>query len=538
MVCRWLYISGMNLDHYPYPSRRHVVLGKRGAVATSQNLAAMAGMEMLLAGGNAADAAIAMAIALTVVEPTSNGIGSDAFALIWDGRLHGLNASGKSARNQPLSAFAGMSAVPARGWLPVTVSGAPSAWRAVHDTFGKLPFERLFTPAIRYAEEGFPVSSETAKGWNRAAEVFVALEGPAHRAFKEVFFPGGKAPKTGEIFGSPAHAATLRELAETGCESFYTGRLAGLIADFAADTGGYLTREDYAAYHPEWVEPIGVEYKGTTLWEIPPNTQGIAALMALKILEPFDLARYPRDSAESFHLQLEAMKLALVDVQKHVGDPRHMQLSSAHLLNPEYLASRRKLISETASNPQFGMPKGGTVYLCANDGELMISFIQSNYMGFGAGVLVPSTGISLQNRGAGFTLEPGHPNQYAPGKRPFHTIIPGFLTQGGKPLGPFGVMGGHMQPQGHLQMVVNLVDYGLNPQAALDAPRWQWVKGKQVEVEQGVPEHVVQGLLARGHQVSVSPHAGYFGRGQMALKIGETLVAATEPRADGLALAW
>lgn len=528
----------MNLDRYPYPSRRHVVLGKRGAVATSQNLAATAGMEMLLAGGNAADAAIAMAVALTVVEPTSNGIGSDAFALIWDGKLHGLNASGESARNQPPSAFDGLAAVPARGWLPVTVSGAPSAWRVVHDKFGKLPFERLFAPAIRYAEEGFPVSSETAKGWNRAAEVFLPLEDPVHRAFQEVFFPGGKAPKTGEIFRSPAHAATLRELAETGCESFYTGRIAGLIADFAAHTGGYLTREDYAAHRSEWVEPIGMEYKGTTLWEIPPNAQGIAALMALKILEGFDLARYPRDSAESLHLQLEAMKLAFVDVQKHVGDPRHMRLSSADLLNPEYLVSRRKLVSDTASNPEFGMPKGGTVYLCANDGELMVSFIQSNYMGFGAGVLVPETGISLQNRGAGFTLEPGHPNQYAPGKRPFHTIIPGFLTQGGKPLGPFGVMGGHMQPQGHLQMVVNLVDYGLNPQAALDAPRWQWVKGRQVEVEQGVPEHVVQGLLARGHQVSISPHAGYFGRGQMALKVGQTLVAATEPRADGLALAW
>ncbi|MDX2008489.1 MAG: gamma-glutamyltransferase family protein [Meiothermus sp.] len=529
----------MNLNSYPYPSRRNVVVGKRGAVATSQPQAALAGMEMLLAGGNAADATVAMAAALTVLEPTSNGIGSDAFALVHDGqRLHGLNAHGDSPAGLSLESFAAGGSVPTRGWLPVTVPGAPSAWRALHEKFGKLPFERLFEPAIRYAEEGYALTPETGRNWVRSEAVYSGLGEACHQHFKAVFLPSGRAPRPGEVFHSPWHAATLREIARTGTESFYGGDLAAKMADFAAATGGFLTRQDLAAHRAEWVESLGVAYRGLELHEIPPSGQGIVALMALKMLEGFDLARLPRDSAESFHLQIEATKLAFADAQKYVADPRHMTVTAAELLNQGYLAERRRLIGDTALPVQAGAPKGGTVYLCAADGELQVSFIQSNYMGFGSGIVVDGTGISLQNRGACFVLDEGHPNQYAPDKKPFHTIIPGFLTRGGRPLGPMGVMGGHMQPQGHLQVVANLEDYGLNPQAALDAPRWQWISGRTVELEPSVPAHVIQGLRERGHEVVVQPEWGSFGRGQMILKPSAAFLAATEPRTDGTALAW
>lgn len=529
----------MNLNQYPYPSRRNVVTGRRGAVATSQPQAALAGMEMLLAGGNAVDAALAMAIALTVLEPTSNGIGSDAFALVHDGqKLHGLSANGMSPASLDLATFSASGQVPTRGWLPVTVPGAPDAWRELHQKFGRLPFERLFEPAIRYAEGGFVVTPETGRSWRRIEAVYGPLQEACFQPFKELFMPGGRAPRPGEIWRSPRHAETLREIARTHAESFYRGRLAAQMADFAAATGGYLTRADLAAYRSEWVEPLSVRYRGLEVHEIPPAGQGTAALMALKILEGFEMERYPRDSAESFHLQIEAMKLAFADVQKYVGDPRFMTVSAAGLLNPDYLAQRRSLIGEQALPVQAGAPQGGTVYLCAADGELQVSFIQSNYMGFGAGIVVDGTGISLQNRGAGFVLEEGHVNRYAPAKKPFHTIIPGFLTRDSKPLGPFGVMGGHMQPQGHLQVVVNLEDYGLNPQAALDAPRWQWKQGRQVELEPAVPLHVVQGLKERGHEVLLQSEWASFGRGQIILRPAEAFLAATEPRADGMALAW
>lgn len=529
----------MNLNHYPYSSRRNVVTGKRGAVATGQPQAALAGMEMLLAGGNAVDAALATAIALTVLEPTSNGVGSDTFVLVHDGqKLHGLNAHGDSPKGLDYATFAAGGKVPTRGWLPVTVPGAPSGWRALHDKFGKLPFEKLFEPAIRYAEEGFALTPETARGWGRTEAVYGPVQEAWNAQFKRVFLPGAKAPRAGEIWRSPHHAETLREIATTGSESFYTGQLAAQMADFAAATGGFLTRADLAAHQAQWVEPISVKYRGLEVHEIPPSTQGIAALMALKILEGLDIAQHPRDSAESFHLQIEAIKLAFADVHKHVADPRHMKVSPENLLHDLYLAERRRLIEDTASSVQTRIPRGGTVYLCAADGELEVSLIQSNYMGFGSGIVVDGTGISLQNRGACFVLEEGHPNQYAPSKKPFHTIIPGFLTRNGKPLGPFGVMGGHMQPQGHLQVVMGLEDYGLNPQAALDMPRWQWLEGKRVEVETSVPPHIIQGLRERGHEVAVQPEWASFGRGEIILKPGESFLAATEPRTDGMALAW
>jgi len=527
-----------NLTNYPYPSTRRVIMGTRGAVATSQPLAAMAGMEMLLAGGNAVDAAVAMAIALTIVEPTSNGIGSDAFALIWDGQLHGLNASGKSPQNLTLEEFSGLNSVPKRDWRAVTVPGAVSAWRALWERWGCLPFEQLFAPGIRYAEQGFPVSPVTSLAWQQAEQVFLPLKSAEFIPFQQVFFPNNRAPVAGEIWHSQAHADTLREIAATGGESFYRGKLAESIVNFAANTGGYLSASDLALHQADWVTPISTNYRGVTVWELPPNTQGIATLIALNILSGFDLSQEERESAQSYHLQIEAMKLACADLHKYIADDRFLQVSSSQLLCLDYAASRRSLIGQKAiATASPGLPKGGTVYLAAADGELMVSFIQSNYQGFGSGILPDGTGIALQNRGHGFTLESGHANQLAPGKRPQHTIIPGFLTQDNQPIGPFGVMGGAMQPQAHLQVVVNLVDYGMNPQAALDAPRWRFVSGSQVLLESTVAQDVFESLQQRGHNVRQSPQR-LFGRGQIIFRRNQVLTAASEPRADGMAVAW
>lgn len=526
------------LNDYPYSSQRRLIFGKSGAVATSQPLATLAGMEMFLAGGNAVDAAIAMAITLTVVEPTANGIGSDSFAIVWDGKLHGLNASGKSPQNLPLEAFTGLNSLPELGWLTVTVPGSISAWYSLWEKWGKLPFEQLFTPAIRYAENGFPVASVTAQAWKRQEDIYLPLTAPEYQPFKSLFFPHNRAPKTGEIWGSLSHAKTLREIANTGGESFYRGKLAEMITNFAADTGGYLREKDLATHQPLWQNPISTPYRNLRLWEMPPNGQGIAALMALNILKEFNLGEYPRDSSETFHRQIEAMKLAFADVYHHVTDPDFMKVGVNELLNEDYGKKRQQLINYHAiplANP--GLPRGGTVYLATADQNLMVSFIQSNYQGFGSGILIPETGIALQNRGAGFTLESGHPNQIAANKRPFHTIIPGFITEDNQPLGPMGVMGAPMQPQGHLQMVVNLADYQINPQSALDAPRWRFLQGNRVLLERGVPPEIAQDLRTRGHQVEIAPDF-MFGKGQIIFRDKGVLIAASEPRADGLALGF
>ena len=527
-----------NLTQYPYPSQRRVVLGKHHAVATSQSLATLAGMEMFWAGGNAVDAAIASAIALTVVEPTSNGIGGDAFALVWaGGKLHGLNGSGKSPQAMNLESFTGLESIPELSWLAVTVPGAVSAWQTLWKRWGKLPFEQLFAPAIRYAQEGFAVSPVTAAAWKRAEQTYLSLDDPQFTPFKQVFFPQGRAPHSGETWASPAHAQTLKEIADSEGESFYRGQLAEAIAKFATETGGLLSATDLANHEPLWVEPISTQYRQYRIWEIPPNTQGIAALMALNILEGFDLASVTRESASSYHQQIEAMKLAFADVHRHVGDLNFMEVSFQQLLDKAYATKRRQSIQHQAlplAEP--GLASGGTVYLATADEELMVSFIQSNYHGFGCGILVPDTGIALHNRGVGFTLETRHPNQVAPGKRPFHTIIPGFITESDRPLGPFGVMGGSMQPQGHLQMVLNLIDYEMNPQAALDAPRWRFVEGDRVLVESGVSSAIVRELRDRGHNIQVAPNT-MFGKGQIILSHAGGFVAASEPRADGVALA-
>ena len=535
----------IGVEGYPYRSQRMPVLAPRGVVATSQPLAAQAGLRILLDGGSAVDAAVATAIALTVVEPTSNGIGGDAFALVWDGEtLHGLNGSGRAPARATIDALRAASheQIPMRGWWPVTVPGAPRAWFDLHERFGRLPFQRLFEPAIAYAEQGYPVSPIVARYWDNAArKVFAAFDGPEFRPWHETFAAGGRAPRAGERWLSPGHAETLRRIADSGARDFYEGRLAGAIAAFAAETGGLIGTEDLAAHRGTWVEPIRAGYRGHDVWEIPPNGQGITALIGLNILDGLDLARHPRESVDAYHLQIEALKLSMPDARRYVADPEHADVPVRGLLDPAYAAERRALIGERALDPAPGRPAGGgTVYLCAADGDgMMVSYIQSNYMGFGSGVVVPGTGIALHNRGYGFTTEAGHPNQLAPGKRPFHTIIPGFLTRGGEPVGPFGVMGGFMQAQGHVQVLVNTLDYGLNPQASLDAPRWRWAEGRTVAIEPEVDAEVAEGLRARGHDVRRHDTDVSYGRGQIIWRLPDGgYIAGSDKRADGCAVGF
>ena len=529
--------------YYPYPSRRQVIYARRGMVATSQPLAAQAGLHVLRQGGNAIDAAIATAAALTVVEPTSNGIGSDAFALVWtQGKLHGLNSSGPAPQLLSLEALhnKGLDSIPAHGMVPVTVPGAPAAWAELHRRFGRLPFQAVLEPAIAYAEEGYPLSPVLAYYWQRAFVTYrERLEGEEFRPLFETFAPGGRVPGPGEIWRSPDHARTLRAIAESKAEAFYRGELAEQIDRFFRQHGGFLRKEDLAAFHPEWVEPIHVDYRGYQVWEIPPNGHGLVALMALNILKGFDFTE--RDTVETYHRQIEALKLAYADGREYIADPRYMSVRVEELLADAYAAQRRGLIGHEALEPVPGKPpRGGTVYLCTADGEgNMVSYIQSNYMGFGSGLVVPGTGIALQNRGHNFSVDPAHDNCVAPGKKPYHTIIPGFLTRGAAPVGPFGVMGGFMQPQGHLQVVMNTVDFHLNPQAALDAPRWQWLQGKTVEVEHGTPRHIVEALARNGHDVRWAMGSGGFGRGEIIWRQPDgVLVGATEPRTDGQVAAW
>lgn len=531
----------LRLADLALPGRHQPCFADHGMVATSQPLAAAAGLRVLQDGGTAVDAAIAMAACLTVVEPCSNGVGADAFALVWDGqRLHGLNGSGRAPAAVTARRLrdAGHARVPLRGWESVTVPGAPRAWADLHGRFGRLPFPRLLEPAARYAEEGFPVSPVVAWGWQAGVAAHSGLAGEEFGEFRRVFAP---APAVGERRRLPDHAATLRELGATRGASLYDGALAERLAAHAAATGGYLTAADLAAHRSEWVAPISTSYRGHEVWEIPPNAQGIAALLALNILEGFDLAALPPVSAEAFHLGIEAVKLALVDTHRHVADPAHAEVPTADLLSTDYAARRRRLIGGTAHEPAPADPRASdTVYLCAADGAgMMVSLIQSTFHGFGSHVVVPGTGIALQNRGHGFALEPGHPNELAPGKRPFHTIIPGFLTREGSPVGPFGVMGGHMQAQGHVQLIVGTVDHRLDPQSALDLPRWYWSEGRSVLVESAAGPEVRHGLAARGHAVAAAPHAGPFGRGQVIWRLRNgVLVGASDPRADGTALGW
>ncbi|WP_223146250.1 gamma-glutamyltransferase family protein [Pusillimonas sp. ANT_WB101] len=531
-------MSANQFWEFPHMSRRMPVLAAN-AVCTTQPLAAQAGLRILQAGGNAVDAALATAIALTVVEPVMNGIGGDAFVLIWDqGKLHGLNASGRSPQAWTPEHFAGKDVMPEMGWDTVTVPGQIAGWIELSQRFGTVPFARLFESAIEYAEHGFAVSPTIARQWAIQGEKFKDQPG-----FADAFLTAGVAPRAGEIWRFKAQAKTLKRIAESMGRDFYEGELADKIAAFAARTGGTITKADLAASTCDWVEPISMTYRGDyALHEIPPNGQGIAALMALGMLDNFDPPR-PDHPADRFHLPIEAMKLAFADLHEHVSDPISMGDLTTQLLDRDYLRRRAQLINaSTVCTPTAGIPgHGGTVYLTAADSSgMMVSFIQSNYQGFGSGVVVPDTGIALHNRGRSFSLRPGHRNQVAPGKRPVHTIIPGFITHKNQALASFGVMGGNMQAQGHVQMMQHLVDLGHNPQAAIDAPRFRLEAGPIVMLEAHTPTAVIEHLKACGQPIEMQPYDSLeFGAAQVIMRQEHGgYIAASDPRRDGQAVGY
>ncbi len=507
-------------------------------VATSHPLAAQAGIDMLKRGGNAVDAALAAAITLTVVEPAMNGIGGDAFAILWkEGRLCGLNASGRSPREWTPNRFAHLDQIPNTGWESITVPGAVSAWTKLAETHGRLPFTDLFEAAIFYAEEGFHVSPVTAGSWKRQSEERLK----DFEEFQRTFCPDGHSPAAGNVFRNPDQAATLREIAASHGESFYRGRLAKTIARAAEEAGAALSYQDLADHEPFFVEPLHIDYRSCRLHEIPPNGQGIAALIALGILGHFDLSAHDPDSAPCLHLQMEAMKLALSDAREWVSDSESMRdVAAAQLLEPAYLKKRVELIASDKAKPfSAGKPNQcDTVYLTAADADgTMVSFIQSNYSGFGSGIVIPGTGIAMQNRGSSFNLIEGHPNRVGGNKLPFHTIIPGFVTKNNEPLLSFGVMGGPMQAQGHVQMLIRLADFGQNPQTASDSPRWQIFEGLHVGLEDSMPAETVAGLKALGHEVEILPPSS-FGGAQLALRIDGGYVTGSDHRKDGLAVGY
>ena len=530
-----------NFDN-PYTSTRIPVFA-RNVVSTSHPLASQAGLRMMLKGGNAVDAAIAAAAAMTIVEPVSNGLGSDAFCILWDGKeLHGLNASGRAPQSWTPDYFqrkygASATTPPKRGMDSVTVPGAVSSWVTLSERFGKLPFADLMEPAIEIAERGYLLSPVLQQKWAAATDELQSQPG-----FAGAFLPWGRAPSVGELFQFKAAARGLRAIAQSKGAAFYGGEIAHALEKFSASNGGSVAAKDFENYRPEWVKPIAKDYRGYTLHEIPPNGQGIAALIALGILDKFDVAGLPVDGVDSQHLQIEAMKLAFADVYKYVADPSSMEVTVGQMLDDAYLSARARLIDmKKAQDFGAGNPvKGGTIYLTAADENgMMVSFIQSNYMGFGSGCVEPEFGVSLQNRGHGFSLSAGI-NQVAPGKRPFHTIIPAFLTQGGQPVMSYGVMGANMQPQGHMQTLVRMLDYKQSPQAACDAPRWRYNEGFEINVESAMNAATVEGLAARGHRMEVINDSYQdFGSGQFIWRAGdpkvEGYVAASDSRRDGQA---
>ena len=529
----------------PYTSTRLPVFA-RNIVSTSHPLAAQAGLRILWQGGNAVDAAIAAAAVLTIVEPVSCGLGSDAFFILWDGKaLHGLNASGRAPQAWTPEYFQkkyGPDAMqpPKRGIDSVTVPGAVASWVAMSERFGKLPFADLMQSAIEIAERGYLLSVVVQEKWAAAVDELRHQPG-----FSEHLLPWGRAPQVGELFQFPAAARGLRAIANSKGQAFYGGEIAHALEKFSKAHGGSLKASDFAAYKADWVTPIAQNYRGHTLHEIPPNGQGIAALISLGILGNFDLAALSRDCVDSQHLQIEAMKLAFADVYRYVADEASMEVTAQQMLDPAYLKQRAGLIDmKKAQDFKAGNPaKGGTIYLTAADENgMMVSFIQSNYMGFGSGCVEPQFGISLQNRGHAFaTRAGGHnpANLVAPGKRPFHTIIPAFLTKDGQPVMSYGVMGANMQPQGHVQTLVRMLDYQQNPQAACDAPRWRYNEGLVINVESAMDPHTVKGLQALGHQMEVINDSYQdFGSGQFIWRMGDPkvqgYVAASDSRRDGL----
>lgn len=529
---------------YSYPSRRNVVFSKKGMVATGNPLAAQAGLEILKKGGNAIDAAVATAAALTVAEPTANGIGSDSFAIFWkDGKLYGMNSSGPAPMKTDADALrkAGYEKIPNHGPIPVTVPGAVSSWAALVKNHGKLDLSEVLEPAAVYAEEGFPLQPEVGRHWGRAFEIFSekAEKEEMFRHWADTFAPDGRKMGPSDIIRLSDHAKTLRQIGETWGESFYRGEIAQKTVDFLRKCGSSMTMDDFSEFRSEFTEPLSTDFGGYDIFEMPPNGHGIAVLMALNILKEFDLK--DTDSAESLHIQIEAMKLALTDAGKYVTDPDMMKIKTEELLSHEYASDRASKIGNKAVMPEpYQNISGGTVYLCTADMEgNMVSYIQSNYMGFGSGLVVPGTGIALHNRGANFSLDPSHDNCIMGGKRPYHTIIPGFLMKDGKPVGPFGIMGGFMQPQAHLQVMLSYILDGRNPQDCLDKPRWQWTGKKTLEAEPSFDNNILQKLRRMGHDVKITDSFGAFGRGNIIFRNDDgVLCGGTEPRTDGCIAAW
>lgn len=533
----------------PYPTIRIPVFA-RNVVSTSHPLAAQAGLRMLLKGGSAVDAVIAAAATIALVEPVSCGLGGDAFSIVWDGNtLQGLNASGYAPGAWNVDYFKnkygvganGLAQAPKRGVDAITVPGVVAGWAALHERYGKLPFTDLMVPAIEIAERGYAVPPVVAQKWAAAVPELKDQPGFAH-----TFMPNGRAPNVGERFVFKDVAETLRRIGATNGRDLYEGDTAEKLVAFIRANGGAHTLEDFRNYRPDWVTPISKNYRGYTLHEIPPNGQGISALMALGILEHFDLSSLKVDSVESQHIQIEAMKLAMADLYRYVADPRTMEVTPQQMLDDAYLASRAKLINPTRATlfPPGNPSSGGTIYLTAADENgMMVSFIQSNYMGFGSGVVVPGTGVSFQNRGVGFSMDPKSANVVAGHKRPFHTIIPGFLTKGGEPVMSFGVMGGDIQPQGHVQTVVRMLDYDQQPQAACCAPRWKLNRDFTLDVESSMRAQTIEGLKGLGHTLKAidDPYMD-FGSGQFIWRLSSDLedgyVVASDSRRDGQAVGF
>ncbi len=531
----------MNYDtlYQPYPSNRYCISAMNGIVASGSNLASAAGLEIMRKGGNAIDAAIATAAALTVVEPTSNGLGSDAFALVWvKDKLYGLNASGYSPYGISLEEVKKRcpdGKMPQFGWVPVMVPGCVDAWSKLIERFGKLSLKEDLKPAIRYASEGYPVTPMLSKLWKMETYVF-KKNFTGKKEYDElfrVFTKQGEPYRFAEIVKLPDIARTLKLISAQGRDAFYKGEIAEAMVKQSQRDGGFLSMKDLRDYESVWVDPISVNYRGYDVCEIPPNGQGIVALMALNILKEFEFE--DRDSVETFHKQIEAIKIAFADAKKYITDPKFMSIDCRELLKPEFGKERAKLIQEKALLPEpCDIAKSGTVYLCTADrvGN-MVSFIQSNYMGFGSGIVVEGYGVSLQNRGADFSLNQEDTNVLGPHRRSYHTIIPGFLMKDGKAVGPFGVMGGYMQPQGHVQVLMNMIDFGLNPQMALDRPRFQWIEGKKILLEPSFDEKALQRLIEKGHDAKAVSDSVSFGRGQIIQRLENgVFIAATESRTD------
>jgi gamma-glutamyltranspeptidase / glutathione hydrolase len=532
----------------PYGLRR-IPTFARNVVTTTQPLAAQAGLEMLRQGGNAVDAAVATAITLTVVEPVSCGLGSDGLAIVWDGaQTHGLNATGRSPRAATLDKFGGMGSVPEKGWESVTVPAVVSGWVALWKKFGRLPFPKLFAPAIGYARDGFLATPTIARIWRGLRSLYAEYPDALR-----MFFPHGASPEPGALVKFPDIARTLEAIAESEGADFYCGSLARQTADYSKCDGGLLTLADLEEHSADWVQPLKIGYRDVELHELPPSGQGLAALIALGVLNHFDLSAFPLESADSLHLQIEAMRLGFADVYRHVSDPETMSMDPEGFLDPRYLARRASEISLTeAKFPKTGFPiDGGTGYVAAGDADgMIVSYIQSAGRGFGSGLVVPNTGIALQCRGRSFSLDPSHSNCLGPGKRPFHTNIPAFVVRDGRPFACFGLMGWNMQPQAHVQFLTRLVDYGQNPQAALEAPRWRLAMDEAaILLEEGTRAEVRAALESRGHRIidveptfqnASTPFGSQlsFGAAQMIFVIEDGYIAASDPRRDGQAVGF